>query len=118
MIIIYQLFKGYKIRFSVLYPFQPSVVFDVETSHLIYCTNQMTGFYFKCNTGVKWVNPFYTNVLRENFPINSAKMQLAGAATSSIKKGVLKIFAKLTEKHLYQRPPTLLKRDSGIGAFL
>ena len=27
--------------------FQPSVAFDIETS-------QMTGFYIKCNTGMKW----------------------------------------------------------------
>ena len=43
-----------------------------------------------------------------------------------VKKGVLKNFAKLTEKHLYQslffnkglRPATLLKRGSGTGVLL
>ena len=34
-------------------PFQPRVVFYIETSHLIYTANQMTGFYMKCNTGLK-----------------------------------------------------------------
>ena len=33
--------------------FQPGVVFCIETSHLIWFTNQMTGFYTKCNTGLK-----------------------------------------------------------------
>ena len=46
----------------------------------------------------------------------------------SVRKGVLKTFAKFTGKHLCQnlflnrvtglRPATLLKRDSGAGAFL
>ena len=35
--------------------FQLGVVFRIETSHLICSTNQMTGFYTKCNTGLKWV---------------------------------------------------------------
>ena len=38
-----------------LNPFQPSVVFHVETSHLFCSANQMTGFYMECNTGLKWV---------------------------------------------------------------
>ena len=36
-------------------PFQPSVVFHIETSHLICTANQITGFYVKCNPGLKWV---------------------------------------------------------------
>ena len=28
----------------------------METSHLICCVNQMTGFHMKCNNGMKWVN--------------------------------------------------------------
>ena len=35
--------------------FQPSVAFYIETSHLIYIANQMTGFYMECNTGLKRV---------------------------------------------------------------
>ena len=37
-------------------PCHPSVVFHIETSHLICISNQMTGFYMKCNTERKWVN--------------------------------------------------------------
>ena len=37
-------------------PYQPSIAFHIETSHLICRTNQMTGFYMKCKTGLKWVN--------------------------------------------------------------
>ena len=37
-------------------PSQPSVAFHSETSHLIYTANQMTGFFIKCNSGLKWVN--------------------------------------------------------------
>ena len=35
--------------------FQPSFAFHIETSRLICTANQVTGFYMKCNTGLKWV---------------------------------------------------------------
>ena len=38
---------------NILNPFQPSVAFLIETSHLICFANQMTGFKMKCNTGKK-----------------------------------------------------------------
>ena len=45
--------------------FKPSAVFHIETSHLIgkqikriWSVNQMTGFYMKCNTGLKCINIF------------------------------------------------------------
>ena len=37
-------------------PFQPNIAFYVETNHLIFTPNQMTGFYMEFNTGLKWVN--------------------------------------------------------------
>ena len=36
-----------------LNPFQRSTVFHIETSRLICIANQMSGFYKKCNTGLK-----------------------------------------------------------------
>ena len=33
--------------------FQPSVAFDIKTSHLICRANQMNGFYVICNNGMK-----------------------------------------------------------------
>ena len=36
--------------------FQPSIVFHIGTNHLICPENQMTGFYMKCNIGLKQVN--------------------------------------------------------------
>ena len=44
-------------------PFQLSVALHIETSYLICNVSQMTGFYMKCNIGLKWVNPFQTNFL-------------------------------------------------------
>ena len=44
--------------FSAINPFQPSVAFHIETSHLISSANQITGFSMKYNTGQKWVNLF------------------------------------------------------------
>ena len=49
-------------RCTFMYIFQPSAAFLIETSHLI-CSgklfscsaNQMTGFFMKCNTWLKWV---------------------------------------------------------------
>ena len=40
---------------DLLKPFQPSVAFHVETSHLICTENQMTGSFMKCKTCPKWV---------------------------------------------------------------
>ena len=40
---------------EIVNPFQPSAKFHIETSHLTYTANQMTGFYVECNTGLKWV---------------------------------------------------------------
>ena len=36
-------------------PFHFSIAFHIETSHLICKANQMTGFYMKYKTGLKWV---------------------------------------------------------------
>ena len=43
----------------VFNPFQPSVVFHIETSHLFKSEKQMIGFYMKCNIGLKWVNSIF-----------------------------------------------------------
>ena len=40
-------------------PCQSSVKFYIKTSHLICTVNQMTGFYMKWNTELKWIK---TNV--------------------------------------------------------
>ena len=40
---------------SVLNPFQHSVAFHIETSHLFCTTNQMNSFYMICNSGLKWL---------------------------------------------------------------
>ena len=40
---------------SSINPFQPSFVFQIETSHLFCRAKQMTGFYMKRNTGLKWI---------------------------------------------------------------
>ena len=48
-------FWNKRASFSGLTSFQLNVVFDIETSHLICFANKMTGFYIKCNSGLKWV---------------------------------------------------------------
>ena len=42
----------------VINSFQYIAAFDKETSDLICSGNQMTGFYMKCNTGLKWIKYF------------------------------------------------------------
>ena len=39
-------------------PFQPTVSFHIETSHLICSVNQVTCFNMKCNTWLRWVKIF------------------------------------------------------------
>ena len=43
------------ILYCLINPFERSVAFHIEISHLICTENQMNGFYMKCNTGLKWV---------------------------------------------------------------
>ena len=70
-IVFFQVFPGYVVtstmsfifnqswvQASALYinQFQPIVPFHIETINLICIANQMTGFYMKCNAGLKWIN--------------------------------------------------------------
>ena len=48
--------------------FQPSVALHIETSHLVCPANQMTGFYMKCNTGLKWVKMISCQLLTRMIP--------------------------------------------------
>ena len=41
--------------YEVINPFQSSVAFHIKTSNLFCFGKQMTGFYMKRNTGLKWV---------------------------------------------------------------
>ena len=45
--------------------FQPIFAFLIETSHLFCSTKQLTGFYMKCSTGMKWVNQSTFQKLRK-----------------------------------------------------
>ena len=56
-------------------PFQPSVVFHIETSQLLCRAKEITGFLMRCNTGLEWVKgyrgfPFEgsINYLHKNLP--------------------------------------------------
>ena len=40
--------------------FQPSAAFHIETSHLFCSVKQMTGFFIKSNTGLKWLKGVFT----------------------------------------------------------
>ena len=56
--------------------FQPSPAFHIENSRLISSTNQMTGFYIKCNSELKQVNikqkfnPLTINISIIEKPVN------------------------------------------------
>ena len=43
-------------KFPAINQFQLSVAFHIETNHLIWTANQITGFYMKCNIRLKWPN--------------------------------------------------------------
>ena len=38
---------------ATIHPIKPSAAFRIKTSHLIFCVNQRTAFYMKCNIEVK-----------------------------------------------------------------
>ena len=44
---------------QLLNTFQPSVLFQIETSHFVCSEKQMTGFYMKRNTGLQWVKGIF-----------------------------------------------------------
>ena len=50
---MYDLFDHVLSLINPFYLFQPSVAFHIETNHLVYKTNRMTGFYIKGNTELK-----------------------------------------------------------------
>ena len=59
----------------LLNPFQPSVTFHIENSHL-FCR---ASFYMKCNIGLKWVNPFHTTaffLIRTQPTITCSKLRI------------------------------------------
>ena len=41
---------------NIFNPFQSSVAFHIQVSHLFFSAKQMAGFYIKRNTGLKWVH--------------------------------------------------------------
>ena len=57
-----------RLTLVLINPFQSTVTFHIETNHLICTANQMTGFYMKCKTGVKWVKG------KRIFPINIKRL--------------------------------------------
>ena len=44
-----------KVSLYQINPFQPDIVFQIETSNLILNKNEIICFYLKCNTWLKWV---------------------------------------------------------------
>ena len=56
-------------------PFQGSVAFHLETSHLFCRANQLTGFYMKRNTTLKWDKRLKVVSWKTNFA-NSTKLTL------------------------------------------
>ena len=49
-------------------PFQPTVAFHIETSHLICSVNQVTCFNMKCNTWLSWVQIFSWIMFKTLYP--------------------------------------------------
>ena len=46
--------------------FKPNFPFHIETGNFICNANQMTDFYMKCDTGLKWVKEIYINNNMQN----------------------------------------------------
>ena len=59
------MYRSYISEIIFLDPFQSSVVFHIDPSHLICIANQMAGFYMKYNTGLKQVNNLLSRKLQK-----------------------------------------------------
>ena len=54
---------------ALVNPFQPSVAFHIEASHLICSANQIIGFYMKRNTGLEWFSVPKCSLLFQCFQV-------------------------------------------------
>ena len=63
------LFPGYK-QHQDLNSIQPCIALHLETSHLLWTAEELTGFYMKCNTGLKWVNTSIDQCFSRQCPIS------------------------------------------------
>ena len=74
-------------------PFQCSDAFHIETSHLNCSANQMTGFYMKYNTELKWIN--FENLgstsIYQKYPTFALLLEFLTMITFSMKISLLKI---------------------------
>ena len=61
-----------EIVYYFINPYQPSVAFHVETRYLFRSATEMTGFYMKRNTELKWVR------LNRNYQVLDLKLRLPG----------------------------------------
>ena len=101
--------------------FQPSGPFRIETNHLICSVNQMTGFYMKCTTGLKWVNcrkqRFHTKIFTWNIRKTSFSLHNCFRKPSSLRilfnkwKKVNEITANILKPHLWVHTLSWIFKD-------
>ena len=83
-----------KLSWRFINPFQPSVACHIETCHLVFAANEMTGFCMKCNTGLKWGDPLiYSPNAIKNF-----KFRFSSHHFGPSKHYLLKVNNRNTEK--------------------
>ena len=75
------------------YPISASVAFHIKTSQLICTANQLTGFYMKCNTRLKWVKldlgwlcKHYSNGYIYLYTFVTTLFPFAGSASENVMK--------------------------------
>ena len=64
-------------------PFQPSMTFNEETSHLFCSAKQITGFYMKHTNKLKWVNVFSNINTQFLLRLLAFDQKIGGDATTS-----------------------------------
>ena len=83
--------------FFIARPFQSRVAFLIETNHLISTANQMTSFYMKSKTSLKWTN------LEQIQHINQKENQLLKAKTRTLSMNVDLMSLMLTLIHYFPK---------------
>ena len=95
-------------------PFQPSVAFQIETSHLFRSANQMTGVHMKCNTGLKWVKVEFI-YLNEISLFKYKTLKLFQAEITRKMAKAVRSTSSCYQTHLYDRK---IARESENGYFV
>ena len=109
----------YLYLFPELLNFSSRVTFHRETTHLICYANQMTGYYMKCNTWVKWVNSripskHFCGTIEEFITFFEGSSNPAGTYLFKVNNGNKRTFREICSKIKIKTSERRHWRRSGV----